>query len=268
MTGLIALMLLGCVVRYGPDPEAAAAVSADGDAVVEPRRAKERPDYAGLEAELLSILEKDEDVDADRQARVHAAQELTLAMRSPRMDPDAAVEAYLRALIEIESRSLVTEQAPLVGEGVVSVPIIEEESLVEEETLGEDTEPTDPIEEAPVEGAAGPSPEEAVTSARAALSGEDYSAAIQALEPHLGKDAPAELESLYLEAVDGWVHQERERAGALFLEARSKPAGEQEAAMKEVEELLMGLLVDYPDSSYTDAIERNLVLVRKELRKK
>ena len=69
MTGLIPLLLFGCVVRYGPDPEAAAATSVQDGAAVEPRRAKERPDYTALEAELLVSVGPDLDrtLDTDRR---------------------------------------------------------------------------------------------------------------------------------------------------------------------------------------------------------
>ncbi|MCB9745856.1 MAG: hypothetical protein H6741_11125 [Alphaproteobacteria bacterium] len=278
MTAMIALLLFGCVVRYGPEPEAAAAgVEAQTDA--EDRRARQRPDYAALEAELLGLLEQDEDVNADRRDRVHAAQELTLAMRSPRVDPDAAVEAYLRRLIEIEARSLQAEQAPLVGEGVSFVPLIQEEEL-DDEPLGEgsgavvDGAVVDgaAVDGAAVDGAAEGEPavtlaraDEAMVQARQALAAQDYPAALQALAPLRGEGAPVELEELYLEAADGWVHQERERAGALFLEARGWPAEKKDAGLREVEAILQGLLDDYPESTYADAIERNLGLVRKEL---
>ncbi len=104
---------------------------------------------------------------------------------------------------------------------------------------------------------------DAVDFAREALAEEDYRAARRALEPL--RDDPG-VEDLWWEAVNGYVHAERERAGQLFLEARDLPLGEERArAIRAVLELLEELAEDYPGSDYEDALERNIGLVRRAL---
>ena len=69
---------------------------------------------------------------------------------------------------------------------------------------------------------------------------------------------------MWQEAVDGWVHHERERAGLLFQTSRAWPQAERDAATQEVKGVLEGLLRDYPETTYKAAIVRNLQLVERE----
>ena len=88
----------------------------------------------------------------------------------------------------------------------------------------------------------------------------DYPTALESLRDH--RDEPG-VQTIWQEAVDGYVHAERERAGNLYVRAREMPEGEvRDAAVNDVVEVLKGLLRDYPESSYVDALERNLELVR------
>ncbi len=74
---------------------------------------------------------------------------------------------------------------------------------------------------------------------------------------------------MWKEAIDGWVHDERERAGAIFLEARDLPQGnDRRNRIEEVLRILDGLVRDYPDSTYREAIDRNIQLVRDELNRR
>ncbi|MCB9765640.1 MAG: hypothetical protein H6739_38050 [Alphaproteobacteria bacterium] len=254
----VALLMLACVVHYGeppegpvPDGDGVADVAVDDSSASPERRA--RPDYAGLEQELLNLAESDPDIGVDRNDRLMAAQELTVALRRPRADADAAVEAYLRRLIEIESRALADEPVAFAEEGVTFG------GSIAEEELGIDTSDVPPAEVLP--------PEEAETAARAALAEDDYRRAIQVLEPHKDAEVWPTLAPVWSEAVDGWVHEERERAGQLFLDARALPEAQRGPAVHEVLGILNGLVEDYPESSYRAAIERNIELVERELPK-
>lgn len=115
--------------------------------------------------------------------------------------------------------------------------------------------------------ASAPGLAEVEQSARDALAAGKASEAVALLEGWRDSDAWTEgQQTLWLEAVDVYVHEQREAAGRRFLAARELPDALARAAeMRAVEGALAALLADYPESSYRDALERNLQLVRKEL---
>ena len=186
--------------------------------------------WAAYEAELSEMLVADPNMDADRRDRLTAALALVDALERGDV-PEHSAAAYLDALLVIEARAEPTEMEAV----PVLIPRVTEEVI----DTGFDT-------------ALGPE------DARALLAEERYVEALRGLEP-VQDQHPA----LYAEAVDGYVHTERERAGALFLKARDMPEGEvRDSAIDEVISILERLLAEYPGSSYTEEIEQNLEKVR------
>jgi hypothetical protein len=186
--------------------------------------------WAAYEAELSEMLISDPNMDADRRDRLTAAVALVDALERGDVPEDSAAK-YLDALLVIEARAEPTEM----DEVPVLIPRVTEEVI----DTGFDT-------------ALGPD------DARALLAEERYVEALRGLEP-VQDQHPA----LYAEAVDGYVHTERERAGELFLQARDMPEGEvRDSAIEEVVSILERLLAEYPDSTYTGEIEQNLAKVR------
>lgn len=203
--------------------------------VVTPQ-AEARPeiDWASYEARLAVLIE-DED-DADRRERLSLAHSLAGELaRGGARHPEQAMAAWFDAMVEVEERAAPQELEGF-GDGFRIGGAVVEEDLVE------------PLDLAAV---------------RAHLAAGSYRDAVNGLRDHRSNpDAGA----LWVEAVDGYVHQEREAAGQLFVAARDMPPGEvRDSAFAEVVGMLEALVRDYPESSYTQAIEDNLVLVRKEL---
>lgn len=232
------VLSLGCVEvkTYGKGPEPlgkpdTATNTANPAMVV----ARPEVDWLAIEEQLSELML--EDNDADRKERLSAAHAMASDMRRGARHPDEVVEAYLLALVEIEQRSR-PEELPVLGDSdgfrigdSVQVEVIEE-----------------PLD---------------IESARAALAEGRYRDAVDLLQSH--QDEP-DVARLWEEAVDGWCHSERERAGKLFVRAREMPAGDvQSSAYVEVERILSGLLEEFPQSSYADAIQKNLEMVRKEM---
>jgi hypothetical protein len=275
------LFLSGCVVPYGEAPDTSAVATAQAGV---PMR-----DITGLEARLLMLM--DENVDADRAARLEALRSLLRRCRTWTPEAQRDLVVYLEAVLAVEERWRGDEGlegfgpiAPVVPTGAIpEAVIIEDEGsplavpLVEESLSG--PEP-DPVDLPPVEDPVTVAPErnleameaDGLELVRESLSGEAYLEAIGQLDDLRDELAEAGGEpgeawgTLRGEAVDGWVHRERERAGRLFLEARGiqDPTARLEA-YQAVADILEGLLVAYPESSYASAITRNLQLVKREL---
>ena len=189
-------------------------------------------DWAALEEELAELMAAE--TDTDRLERLSAAHALAGDMKRGAEHPERAVESYLSRLIEVESRATPDELPEGIGFTIGGGGIVEEEIV----------EPLD------------------IESARASLASGDYREAIESLRDHRGSE---DVDKLWQEAVDGYVHAERERAGNLYVRAREMPEGEiRDSAVEEVVSILEGLLRDYPESSYVDALERNLEMVRGE----
>ncbi len=277
---LLIAVLTGCVVPYGETPETSVVETAQASTAM--------GDLTGLEARLLLLM--DENQDADRAARLEALRSLLRRSRTwePRAQQDLVV--YVRSLLQVEERwrsdqglegfgpiaPVSPADAPIeefIEGSAVAVPVVEE-------TLGDDTDTRPPAELPVVDDPDTVTPdrsaeamrEEGLQAAREALSKGAYLEAIEQLDALQadtagGDDEPDEqLATLRSEAVDGWVHTERERAGRLFLEAREiSDAEARSEALSEVVAILEGLLGDYPESSYAEAINRNLQLVKREL---
>ncbi len=189
-------------------------------------------DWSAYEAELVVMLEADPNMDTDRRDRLTAALALIDAMEQGDV-PEEAMVSYLDALLVIEGRG----EPEILEEVPVLVPKVSEEDI----ELDYDT-------------ALGPE------DVRALLAEGRYVEALRGLEPV--KESQPEL---WQEAVDGYVHVERERAGELYLKAMEMPEGEiRDSAIGEVVSILERLLEDYPESSYSDDIEENLRLVRQD----
>lgn len=239
------VLLLGCVTvkPYGPGPEPAikpepAVVQVQPDAPVTPQ-----VDWAPYEAELQARLGAGGVQEQDQLDRLDAAHSLTLALQDG-APPEQAVADYLDRILVIEAREADHEFELDTG------LIVDTGGVVELDLP--DTVP-DRFEQAR-------------DDASAALAEARYTDAMAALEPFQDTADWVELEPLWQEAVDGFVHDERERAGELFMAARDMPDGpDKQAQVRQVETLLVGLVTFYPESSYTDAINENLALVRAEL---
>ena len=104
-----------------------------------------------------------------------------------------------------------------------------------------------------------------IDQAREALRRGDYRAAIETLRPL--KDGPGweDAQPYWTEAVDGWVYQERERAGKLFVDAQRMQGKQRHDKLLEVQRILSGLIDDYPDSAYAQPLQDNLERVERAL---
>ena len=240
------VLLLGCVTvkPYGPGPDPG--IKPDQPAVtVQPDTpAAPQVDWAPYEAELQALLEEGGVREQDQLDRLDAAHSLTLALQDG-APPEQAVADYLDQLLVIEAREA-DQDMEVFDTGL----IIDTGGVIEQDLP--DTVPS--------------KLEQVRADARTALAEARYTDAMASLEVH--RDGPdwGELEPLWLEAVDGFVHDERERAGQMFMRARELPEGpEKQDQIRQVETLLVGLVTFYPESSYTDAIRENLELVRAEL---
>lgn len=204
-------------------------------AAIQPRDPK-RPsvDWAAYEDRLAVLIE--DEPDADRRERLSLAHSLAgeLARGSGR-HPEEAMVAWFDAMVAVEERSAPQELEGF-GDGFRIGGAVIEEDLVE------------PLD---------------LPAVRGHLAAGRYRDAVDGLRDHRGDPA---ADALWIEAVDGYVHLEREAAGKLFVAARDMPAGDvRDSAYGEVVEMLEALVRDFPESSYRQAIEDNLVLVRKEL---
>lgn len=299
LTPLVLLPLVlfgGCVVHYGEGPRAGGeaaegvegeAAAGGGDGAVTPAGPNLSERYAPLESAFDALMASDPGEDADRRDRLDAARDLSRDLRRGKKDPHELVEAYLRRIAEIESRAVPAEAPVLVIGPAVNEEVVEEAPIgqpdgevIGEEPVGEPAEAQGgaegPAKEPKAErggerngkGADPLSPpatvESAGAAARDALAKNDYAAALDALRPMKDDERFAELAPLWQEAVDGWVHHERERAGLLFQTSRAWPQAERDAATQEVKGILEGLLRDYPETTYKAAIVRNLQLVERE----
>lgn len=188
-------------------------------------------DWLSYETALADQLEADPNMNTDRRDQLTAALAMVDALQAGKV-PEAAVADYLDALLVIEARRAPQE----IEEVPILVPRVTEEDI----DVGFDR-------------AIGPE------DARALLAEGRYVEALRGLEPVKGQHP-----QLWIEAVDGYVHAERERAGALYLKAKDMPEGEvRDSAFDEVIRILEGLVADYPESSYAADIQENLVTVRR-----
>lgn len=107
---------------------------------------------------------------------------------------------------------------------------------------------------------------EPMSLARAALDAGDPAGALAALEPCGVVDCPDGVATLRAQAQIAWIHAERERAGALFVRARSEPdPTERKARLVESRQILSALLDRFPDAPQAEDIRRNVDLVDKEI---
>ena len=256
-------LLLACIVKYGEPPPPVAYT--DGGTVVERSDVPAPVDFREIDKRLGALLRESANMDIDRRDRLVAAQELARAFRG--QDPRAQREVfnYLTRVVSIEER-FVPEDIPMLGvDGTGPVVGIAEIDLGEED-LGEDS--AAPEGEPDTGDTAEPEldAEQRERQAREHLAHGEYLDAIELLVPLQQGEAWAQVESVYREAVDGYVHEERERAGAAFLAAREVgDAAVRKAALEEVAGRLSALVDSYPDSLYAQALQKNLAQVEAEL---
>lgn len=255
-------LLLACIVKYGDPPPPVAYT--EGGAVVERADTPAPVDFREVDKRLGALLRESASMDVDRRDRIVAAQELARAFRG--QDPRAQREVfrYLTRLVDIEER-FVPEDIPMLGvDGTGPVMGIAEFDLGAEDRDAGDTgaRPSDTGDT----GAVVLDPDVQERAAREALARQAYEEAIDLLEPLDGTEAWSGLQSVYREAVDGFVHATREAAGAAFLAAREiDDPVERRPALEQVAAQLADLLARYPDSLYVQAIRKNLAQVEAEL---
>lgn len=248
----LCVLLSGCVFRYGPPVEAASDPTAppgEASAVAAPG-----VDFAPYIQTFDALHAADPGEDADRRDRLDAARDLARQLNRGRSDPEQAIALYLDRIAAIEARATPMEAPVLVGEGGGGIG---EEPL---EVPDPRVDPGPSLEE--LERM---SPDEALERARDALAQNDYKGALDLLAPHRDGEHWPMLEEIWLESVDGYVFQERERAGELFRTSRAWPQEARDRATLEVQATLEGLLADYPETTYKSALVRNLQLVQREL---
>lgn len=255
-------LLLACIVKYGDPPPPVAYT--EGGTVVERTDTPAPVDFREIDKRLGALLQDSASMDVDRRDRLVAAQELARAFRGQEPRAQREVFHYLTRVVSIEER-FVAEDIPMLGvDGAGPVMGIAEIDLGEE--LLDDT--GEPEGEADTGDTAEPEldAEQREREAREHLAHEEYREAIELLETLQDDPAWATVESVYREAVDGYVHVERERAGAAFLAARElEDASARKAAFEEVATDLAALVEAYPDSLYTQALQKNLAQVEAEL---
>lgn len=282
----------GCVVSYG---------DATG---LRPEPLPPPNDFAEIELRLEALVL--DEVEVDRRDRLDAALDLLRAGRTMQPEDQARVLRYLQQLVSIEERAQPMSAPTLFEEALPETtatftPLgggIVEEDLGGVEELGATGGATGEEgatggqgatgEEGatggadggqpqgaggdgaarvlrPAGGAAG-SPSDPVAVARSALEAGDPAGALAALEPCGLVDCGEGLEDLRVQARDAWIHAERERAGALYVRARSEPDPmERRARLVEARDILAGLIDRFPDADQVEALRRNLDLVLVEL---
>lgn len=216
------------------------------------------PDFLVYARTFDELLADDPGEDADRRDRLDAARDLSRQLNRGKLPPEQLIAEYLDRIARIEARS--TPQ---------SAPALEQLSAgsgIGEEELGD----PDPGGSSPPQTKTAPevelkSTEQALDDAREALAKNDYRGALDLLTPYQDREDWALLEEVWLEAVDGWVFQERERAGEMFRASRAWPQAERDKATLEVQAILEGLLEQYPETTYKAALIRNLQMVEREL---
>lgn len=255
----------GCVVRY------------EGGSLRPPEPLPPPVDFVQVEERLVALREAETDVDV--RDRLDAALDLLRSGQTMTPAPQAAVLRYLQRVVAVEERDQPVEAPAVFGEGAdgggesLIGPPIEEEDLGGSEPV--EAPLPDPADGAPAalpdrvvpeaELAAG-APGDPVASARTALAAGDAAAALAALEPCPQIGCGEEADALRAEAVDAWVHAERERSGALFVRARAElDPIERRARLDEARGILIALLERFPETSQADDIRRNIETVDKEL---
>ncbi len=258
---MLFVLLSGCVLRYGDVPPEAGAYTS---AWPEEELAEDASDLYGLERRFADLLGEG-DVTADQQARLELAAELARKARVLDAGGQQVVGNYLAQLAEAEEYAVPAAvefpEEPVLLDAPVSETLAEgdpvETDLAAE--VGVPVEPDVPADETP-------SREELLAQAESRLNNWDHAAAIELLAPLRGGADSESVESMWQQAVDGLVHGARERAGERFIRARRLENGpEKVLEIQAVLDQLEGLLRDYPESSYTDAIERNIRVVKRDL---
>lgn len=280
----------GCVVSYGD------ATGLRPEALPPPN------DFAEIEVRLEALVL--DEVEVDRRDRLDAALDLLRAGRTMQVEDQARVLRYLQQIVAIEERSQPMSAPTLFEEALPETtatftPLvggIQEEDLggYQELGAGADATPANAETAPPAGGQVGSSgdsatgsegatggdsarvlrpadsgagsPSDPVAVARSALEAGDPAGALAALEPCGLIDCGEGLDELRAQARDLWIHTERERAGALYVRARSEPDPmDRRARLVEARDILVGLLDRFPEADQAEALRRNLELVTQEL---
>ena len=94
----------------------------------------------------------------------------------------------------------------------------------------------------------------------------EYRAALAAYTKLEGTALQSAARKEAREASETLVREERERAGGLFVAARKlRDPGEKREALREVQEILTGLVDEFPESAYVERIRTNLSAVEAEI---
>ncbi len=270
----------GCVVSYG------------GASGLRPEPLPVPNDLAEIEIRLESLIVGE--IETDRRDRLVAA--IDLSRQAALMAPTERqqVQRYLQRVVAIEERnqpmsapSLFEEALPELMATFSPVGVqVDEEDLGgvqdlnppaeepavppgESENASESESETDNESESESESRRvlerGSSSSDPVALARAALEAGDPGAALAALEPCAQVACADGVSELRARVEEAWIHQERERAGAIYLRARSEPDPTERALrLAEARAILEELLIRFPSAPQAEAIRRNLDLVRKE----
>lgn len=251
--------LTGCVVKYGAQKPGAEAATKATTPQANASRTSTGEDFSALEARLDALLSSAEEL--DERDRLMAA--MDFARLSRRLPPEAQKvnHAFLTTLVTIEERDIPYAAPVLTGGGRSDARL---------DTVEED--PERPGSEAPppvVPAAAvlsGPDVDAMLASAREMLGSGDALGAMAVLEPCREAGCWEPVAATWTEARETVVFKAREAAGARYLESRVSTDPEVRIAiLKEVRDTLADLVQRYPDSGYTEAIQRNLTLVEGEL---
>ncbi len=251
---MLFVLLTGCVLRYGDVPPTAASTDPAASVWPEEELAEDATDLYGLERRFAALVGEG-DVTVDQQARLELAAELARKARVLDAGGQQVVGNYLAQLAAAEEHAV-----------PVAVEYSEEPVLLEAPVSEPLADPVQAYPPADVPADETPSREEILAQAESRLNNWDHAAALELLAPLRGGTDSESVESMWQQAVDGLVHGSRERAGERFIRARRLENGpEKVAEIQAVLDELEGLLRDHPESSYTDAIERNIRVVKRDL---
>lgn len=252
------ITLLGCVIRYGDPVETA---------VTEPL--PQPVSFADVEDRIETLLSRAENV--DQIARLEAAQRLARHIKSQDPRAQRVVLDYLIVTVSVEERTdpagvsaMLAEDLPAPGLAVIS-----EEVLEEDLGGGDDTRPhtQDAIGAADRSSRISPLDVDQMRSdAQALIDTGELLAAMEALAPCEEGGCWDDVADLWTRTRDLYVYEQREVAATLYMQAREATApSERRRLLEDAEELLTGLLEDYPETTYTAAINRSVELVQEAL---
>lgn len=241
------MILSGCVVKqYG-----APASSATADQTVAP------VDFSSTEAELERLISQETE-NVDRRDRLEAAWELLQKSKTSRPASQQVVQRYLTRLIALEKRAAATGTDPIATQQdarFTPIASIQGEDIQVDESTTMDAGTTEQL-------AASAGAPAILDAARRRMNSGDLTGAMTQLEVCRAQPCWAEVGGLWSEVRDRIVYQEQERAGQIFLAARSlQDASVRLGKLQEARRILADVQKRYPNTRYAKGIADKIARV-------